>query len=206
MLLSASFLEASKVLMTSTRISPVALPLSEPLASQMAKLIPVSMPAPQLFLSVARNAGLFEFMVFSGFIGPTGLMDRRTLPKDVRETLILRTCVATRNDYEFNLHVQTLSERMGLSMAQINDVKSGVVSSELWRDDLQVLTRIVDALVKNLSIADDLYAEATQHFTEEHLIEITQLVGLYTGVAMMVGLIRPKLDRYRPGKAFKVTA
>jgi 4-carboxymuconolactone decarboxylase len=191
--------------MTTTRIAPTSLPLSEPLASQMAKLIPASMPAPQLFLSVARNTGLFEFMVSTGFIGPTGLMDRRTLPKDVRETLILRTCVATRNDYEFNLHVQTISERMGLTMAQIEDVKREAVSPSVWRNDLEVLTRIVDSMVINLNITDDLYAEATQHFTEEQLIEMTHLIGLYTGVAMMVGLIRPALDRYRPGGVFTVT-
>jgi 4-carboxymuconolactone decarboxylase len=191
--------------MTTTRITPAPLPLSEPLASQMAKLIPITMPAPQLFLSVARNAGLFEFMVSTGLVGPTGLMDRRTLAKDVRETLILRTCVATRNDYEFNLHVQTISERMGLTMDQIEDVKCEAISPELWRKDLQVLTRIVDSMVTNLNIADDLYAQATQCFTEEQLIEITQLIGLYTGVAMMVGLIRPALDRYRPGKVFTVT-
>jgi 4-carboxymuconolactone decarboxylase len=98
--------------MCSARIAPAAIPLAEPLASQMAKLIPLGMSPPQLFLSVARNAEFFEFMLDSGWIGPTGLMDRGTLRKDVRETIILRTCVATNNDYEFNLHVQTISERI----------------------------------------------------------------------------------------------
>jgi 4-carboxymuconolactone decarboxylase len=182
--------------MTISRIAPTATPLIEPLASQMAKLIPPGMQPPQLFLSVARNTGLFEYMVSSGLIGPTGLMDRRTLPKDIRETLILRTCVATGNDYEFNLHVQTISERMGLSKEQIEDVKLEVVSPKLWREELRVLTRVVDSLVKTLKLDDALYEHARQHFSEESLIEITQLVGLYTGVAMMVGLIRPELDRY----------
>ena len=188
--------------MSVPRIAPLATPLGDPLASQMAKLIPPGMPPPQLFLSVARNAGLFEFMVTSGLIGPTGLMDRHMLPMEVRETLILRTCVATRNDYEFNLHVQTISERMGLSMAQIDDVKLEVISPILWRDDLRVLTRVVDSFVKTLKLSDGLYAEAKEHFTLEELIEITQLIGLYVGVAMMVGLIQPELDRYRPGPVF----
>ncbi len=108
--------------MATTRIVPVEEPLSEPLASQMAKLLPRGMPAPQLFLSVARNAGLFGYMVDSGLVGPTGLMDRRSLPKELRETIILRTCVATANDYEFNLHVQTISGRMGLSDAQVEQI------------------------------------------------------------------------------------
>jgi 4-carboxymuconolactone decarboxylase len=173
--------------MSSTRIAPVSAPLSESLASQMAILMPPGMPPPKLFLSVARNSKLFDFMVASKLIGPTGLMDRRTLPKDVRETIIL---------------VQTISERMGLSMEQIEDLKLDVVSPTLWREDLCLLTRIVDSMVKVFKLQDDLYEEAKHHFSEEELIDITQLVGLYTGVAMMVGLIRPELDRYRSGQVF----
>lgn len=191
--------------MSPPRIVAVPEPLANPLASQMAKLIPPGMPAPKLFLSVARNASLFAFMVESGLIGPTGLMDRRTLAKDVRETLILRTCVATRNDYEFNLHVQTISSRMGLSMAQIDDVRSEQLSSALWRGELVILVKLVDALVKHLNVPDELYASARQCFSEDDLIEITQLVGLYTGVAMMVALIRPEFDRYQAGPVFTVS-
>ena len=65
--------------MSTPRINPVTEPLTGPLAEQMARLIPAGMAAPQLFLSVARNAGLFGFLVDSGLIGPTGLLDRRIL-------------------------------------------------------------------------------------------------------------------------------
>ena len=191
--------------MSTPRITATCEPLAEPLAGQMAKLIPPGMPAPKLFLSVARNSGLFGFMVESGLIGPTGLMDRRTLAKNVRETLILRTCVATRNDYEFNLHVQTISARMGLSAQQIDDIRSEKISATLWPLAMRVLADFVDSLVKQLSVSDDLYASARSHFSEEDLIEMTQLVGLYTGVAMMVGLVRPEFDRYQAGPLFKVT-
>jgi 4-carboxymuconolactone decarboxylase len=190
---------------TRARIQPVAPPLSEPLASHMARLLPPGMPAPQLFLSVARNAGLFGFMVDCGLIGPTGLLDRRTLPKDVREVLILRTCVATRNDYEFNLHVQTISERMGLSKAQIEDIKAPVLTAPLWRADQLAVVQLVDALVRTLAVPDDVYAVARAQFSEEQLIELTQLVGLYTGVAMLVGLIRPEFDHYQPGPVHLAT-
>ena len=49
----------------------------------------------------------------SGWLGPTGLLDRRVLPARLRELLILRTCVAAGNDYEWQLHVNTISARMG---------------------------------------------------------------------------------------------
>ncbi len=189
--------------MATTRIVPVEEPLSEPLASQMAKLLPRGMPAPQLFLSVARNAGLFGYMVDSGLVGPTGLMDRHSLPKELRETIILRTCVATANDYEFNLHVQTISGRMGLSDAQVDDIRRGPMNPALWTEPQRAAAEMVDALVTSLTVPDNVYANARAHFGEGELIEIALLTGLYTSVAMMVGLIRPRFDRYREGPVFK---
>jgi 4-carboxymuconolactone decarboxylase len=183
--------------MQTTRILPVPEPLEQPLAGHMAKLLPAGMPAPQLFLSVARNAGLFGFLVDSGLIGPTGLLDRRVLPKDLRETIILRTCVATRNDYEFNLHVQTISARMGLSQAQIKDVRAAQPSMDLWSPALLAAMALVDALVRLAPVSDETYAQARAQFNEETLIEITQLAGLYVGVAMLTALIRPQFDNYR---------
>ena len=181
-----------------TRIHPATEPLAQPLAGQMARLLPPGMPVPQLFLSVARNAGLFGFMVESGWIGPTGLLDRRTLEKDLREAIILRVCVVARNDYEFNLHVQTISARMGLSSAQIADVKQPAVDAALWSPRQLAVMAMVDALVGTLQLPDDVYAGARRVFSEEELVDITQLTGLYTGVAMLVALIRPQFDRYQP--------
>lgn len=183
--------------MSIPRIAPAEEPLTGPLAAHMARLIPAGMAAPQLFLSVARNAGLFGFLVESGLIGPTGLLDRRTLAPELREALILRTCVATGNDYEFNLHVQTISARMGLSATQIDDVRRHAITPAHWRADQRAALKMVDTLVATRDVPDSIYAEARQCFSEADLIEITQLVGLYTGVAMLVGLIRPRFDHYR---------
>lgn len=183
--------------MTEPRIAPLPEPLDEPLASHMAKLVPKGMPAPQLFLSVARNAGLFAYLVESGLIGPTGLFDRHTLARDLRETIILRTCVAARNDYEYSLHVQTISARMGLSDAQISDLRNPTLSKHLWSPRLLAAAALVDALVATLSVPDALVAQVRLQFSDEELIAITHLTGLYTGVAMLVGLIRPRFDQYR---------
>lgn len=187
------------------RIAPLAEPLPPALAERMARLIPPGMKLPELFLTVARNEGLFSFMVDSGWIGPTGLLDRRALPKALRECLILRTCVATGNDYEFNLHVQTISERMGLTLAQIDDVRRRQPAAALWAPELLALMRLVDELVER-DVGDSTFAVARAHFDEAALIEITQLVGLYVGVAMQVALARPRMDRYRAGPPLRAAA
>ena len=191
--------------MDTPRIQPLGDPLPAPVAERLARLLPAGMAAPQLFLTVARNAGLFNWMVDSGLLGPSGLADRKALPPALRELLILRTCVAAGNDYEFNLHVQTISRRMGLSEAQVDDIRQPAPSSTLWSSAERTAMRLVDALVRRLAVDDALYGDARAHFDEPTLIEVCHLVGLYTGVAMLVALARPSFDRYRPGPPFTTT-
>ncbi|MCA2999487.1 MAG: carboxymuconolactone decarboxylase family protein [Rhodocyclaceae bacterium] len=184
---------------TEPRIAPLSEPLPLAVAAAMAKLIPPGMPAPKLFLTTARNEGLFTHMVNTGMIGPTGLMDRRSLPPRLRELVILRTCVANGCDYEFNLHVQTISERMGLSKAEIDDVRRAEPSADSWTAAEIAVMALVDGLVARREVTDDGFAAARRHHDEATLIEVVHLIGLYSGVAMMVALARPQFDRYRPG-------
>jgi len=182
---------------SSPRIAPQPLPLPPDLAERMDRLLPAGFAPPQIFLTVARHGELFKEMVDTGFLGPTGLADRRRLAPALREAVILRTCVQARCDYEFNLHEQTISRRMGLSDAQIADVRETAPDTALWSADLLAVFRLVDGLVQRLDVDDATWAELRRHFDEAALIEITQLVGHYTGVAMLAALARPAWDSYR---------
>ncbi|MBI3346319.1 MAG: carboxymuconolactone decarboxylase family protein [Burkholderiales bacterium] len=182
---------------TAARIAPQPLPLPPDLAERMGRLLPPGFAPPQIFLTVARHGELFKEMVDSGLLGPTGLADRQRLAPALREAVILRTCVAARCDYEFNLHEQTISRRMGLSDAQIADLRAAEPDAALWTPALRAVLPLVDGLVRRLAVDDTTWAEARLHFDETALLEITQLVGHYTGVAMLAALARPALDRYR---------
>lgn len=179
------------------RIAPRTLPLPPELAERMARLLPPGVAPPQIFLTVARHGELFMEMVDSGFLGPTGLVDRRRLPPLLREALVLRTCTMARCDYEFNLHEQTISRRMGLSSAQIEDLRRPAPDPVLWTPALIAALRLVDGLVTRIAVDDATWAALREHFDEPALIEMTQLVGHYTGVAMLAALARPAWDRYR---------
>jgi 4-carboxymuconolactone decarboxylase len=182
---------------TTPRIAPQTLPLPPDLAERMDRLLPAGMPPPQIFLTVARHGELFKEMVDSGLLGPTGLADRHRLAPALREAIILRTCAMARCDYEFQLHEQTISRRMGLSEAQIADLRAAQPDATLWAPELLAVLQLVDGLVKRLEVDDATWGELRRHFDEAALIEITQLVGHYTGVAMLAALARPSLDRYR---------
>ncbi|WP_037055536.1 carboxymuconolactone decarboxylase family protein [Rheinheimera baltica] len=132
-----------------------------------------------------------------GFLGPSGLLDLKSLSKQLREVIILRTCISTRNHYEFNLHVQTISLIMGVSSEQIEDLKQERINTSLWSSELCAVVSLVDELVTCLDVSDNTFYKLRNYFDDAQLIEIVQLVGIYTGVAMLVALIRPKLDNYR---------
>jgi len=86
---------------------------------------------------------------------------------------------------------------MGVSMAQIEDLKNPEVDLELWAPELRAIIILVDELVTKLDVSDKTFDELLKFYSKEQLIEIVQLIGLYTGVAMQVALIRPTLDNYR---------
>lgn len=179
-----------------SRIEPLPLPLPDAVAQRMARLLPPEMTPPVLFRAVARNQGLFNQLVDSGLLGPTGLLDRRVLPKVLREAVILRTCVATRNVYEWRLHVGTISARMGLSAAQIADTRCATPDPALWSEPELAAMALTDALVARIEVNDSLFSRLRRNFDEPTLIELAQLIGLYTGVAMLAALIQPEPDAY----------
>ncbi|KQV50728.1 hypothetical protein ASC95_15370 [Pelomonas sp. Root1217] len=179
------------------RIAPQTLPLPSDLAERMNRLLPAGMQPPQIFLTVARHGELFKEMVDTGLLGPTGLADRKRLAPMLRETIILRTCAMAACDYEFNLHEQTISRRMGLGDAQIADLRKAKPDAALWTPELAAVLQLVDGLVQHLDVDDATWAALRRHFDEPALIEITQLVGHYTGVAMLAALARPGFDHYR---------
>jgi 4-carboxymuconolactone decarboxylase len=178
------------------RIPPLEAPLPATVAQRMSRLVPPSMMPPQLFRAVARNEGLFNFLVDSRLLGPTGLLDRRAIDAALREALILRVCVACGNDYEWQLHVGTISARLGLSPEQIADTRAPLPDAKLWPAATLLAMALADALVATRCVGDVLFATLRRHFDDSQLIELTQLIGLYTGVAMMVALVQPALDDY----------
>ena len=178
------------------RIAPLEAPFTPALAERFARLMPPTMTPPVLFRAVARNAGLFNFLVDSRLLGPTGLLDRRGLDAALREALILRVCVACGNDYEWQLHVGTISARMGLSPEQVADTRAAAPDARLWPAATLQAMALADALVQTRRVEEMLFSRLRAHFDEAQLIELTQLVGLYTGVAMMVALVQPALDDY----------
>jgi alkylhydroperoxidase family enzyme len=115
----------------------------------------------------------------------------------LREKIILRTCVATNNEYEFALHEETISLKMGLNMSQISDIKNQELNAAYWEDKDIVLFKLIDNLVKHIAVSDADFETVSTHFEETELIDIIYIIGFYTGVAMLVAFAKPQFDNYK---------
>lgn len=183
--------------MQKNRLKPVSLPLREDLQSTMNKIFPAALPSPNLYRIVAKNEALFKDLVESRFIGPTGLFDKKRIAPMTREKIILRTCVATRNDYEFALHEETISLKMGLSLEQIKDIQNPKPNPDFWEAKDLVLFELIDSLVLKIQVSDALFNEIAAFYEETELIEFIHIIGFYTGVAMLVAFAQPQFDNYK---------
>jgi 4-carboxymuconolactone decarboxylase len=183
--------------MKRNRITPLSIPLNVDMQNTMNKIFPSNLPSPNLYRIVAKNEALFRELVETRFIGPTGLFDKKRIDPLLREKIILRTCVATNNWYEFALHEETISLKMGLIMPQIIDIKNKEFNDEYWDDKDIVLFKLIDKLVKHEAVSDDEFETISSYYKEAELIDIILIIGFYAGVAMLVAFTKPSLDNYK---------
>lgn len=179
------------------RIAPLSLPLEKRTQEVMDKIFPSNIPSPNLYRIVAKNEALFTDLVDSKFIGMTGLFDKGRLAPALREKIILRTCVANENQYEFNLHVETISLKMGLTQEQIQDIAQKQYTPELWNSKDLALFQLIDQLTLTRKVDDQVAQEMLQHYPEETIVEMIHIIGFYTGVAMLVAFAQPEFDNYK---------
>lgn len=178
--------------MNAPRIEPVTEPYSPEVAARFAALLPPGMTPPAIFRVVAKNAGLFSWLVDSGLLGSRGLLDRRALSDRLRELVILRTCTATGNQYEFDLHARTVAKRMGLSALEVEHLRAASLPETGWSDAERALVGFVDQVVSRQALGDETWAKVRASYSEETLLEVTLLSGLYVAIAMLVQLSRPR--------------
>lgn len=177
-------------------IAPLEIPLSEEIQEWMDQIFPKTLPSPNLYRIVAKNAPLFQELITTRFIGPTGVFDKGRMSPKLRELLILRTCRANDNLYEYTLHQGTISQKMGLTRQQIDDVWNPTVDPKLWETSELRLFDLIDCLIDKNDISDQLHGSLSEHYTESELIEIILLIGFYTSVSMLVQFAKPALDHY----------
>ena len=175
-----------------SRINPALPPYSLSIQTYLDKLMPKNMEPLYLFRVLARDERLFaRFM-------SAGLLDRGHLSMREREVVILRVCANEHSEYEWGVHVAAFGSKAQWTKEQLHSSIYGGVEDACWDTEDQLIIRLSDQLHKTARVDDALWAELSAHFTEEQLVELIMLAGLYHAVSFMVNAIGVQHEAFAP--------
>lgn len=175
----------------SARIAPASEPLDTDIQAAIDKVMRGNPPL-VLFTTLARDRRLF-FKFFAG-----GLLDRGHLTLRQREIVIDRTTALCGAEYEWGVHVTTFAAAADLTDDQVTSLVTGGSKDDCWTDADRVLIDVCDALHRDATLDDVLWARLRQEFSDEAVLELLLLAGFYRTTSYLVNALELPLE---PGMA-----
>jgi len=143
-----------------------------------------------LFRTVGQNPRVLSRMIAGG------LLDKGSISVRAREIMILRTCALCDAEYEWGVHVAAFGAKAGFTPTQV--AATVREDAQAWAAQDALLIRLADVLHATSSVDDTLWAELKTYYTDEQLIELVMLAGLYHAVSYMVNTIKLELEAGAP--------
>lgn len=106
------------------------------------------------------------------------------LPPALRELAVLRIAQMTGADYEWAHHVP-LALQAGVSREQIGDLESWPTSPH-FDERARAALRYVEAVARDVAVADDVFGQARAHLSEGEVVELSLVVGYWGLVARLL--------------------
>jgi alkylhydroperoxidase family enzyme len=178
---------------TRQRIEPLTAPFSAQLQESFDVVMPPGMPPLNIFRTVGHNQRVLSRMVRGG------LLDRGSLTLAQRELVILRACALCGAEYEWGVHVSAFAEKAGFSERQIAASCTGDIDATFWSAEQTALLALVDELHTTAQVTDETWENLSAYFTNEQLIELVMLAGLYHAVSFIANSLRLDHEDFAPG-------
>jgi len=102
----------------------------------------------------------------------TGLDDR------VRELVIMRVAILNGADYVLDIHKSHYAEPAGVTREQVEALSARDVPA-LFGPRERALLAYVDAMTRDVEVADTAFNGLREHFSERETVEVTVLVAAY---------------------------
>ena len=178
--------------MQNQRVKSKEPPYSAQLQESFNTIMPPGMEPLNIFRVVGNNERVLSRMVKGG------LLDRGSISIAQRELVILRTCALCKAEYEWGVHVATFAAKAGFTQEQIRNTCSVVIDSEIWTSEQLALLRLVDELHQSAHLSDEVWEALSQSITDEQMIELIMLAGLYHAVSFIVNGLRIEQEKFAP--------
>jgi len=179
--------------MPNQRIKSIEPPYPEHIQESFNVVMPSGMAPLNIFRAVGNNERVLSRMVKGG------LLDKGSISIAQRELVILRACAICKAEYEWGVHVAVFAVKAGFTREQIADTCSKSPDAEIWTPEQLTLIRMVDELNQTADLSDEVWANLREQFSNEQLIEVIMLAGLYHAVSFVVNGLRVEHEKFAPG-------
>ncbi|HBD13461.1 MAG TPA: carboxymuconolactone decarboxylase family protein [Porticoccaceae bacterium] len=141
-----------------------------------------------IFRTLANHPGLAKrWMVFANHI-----MGKSSISLRDREIVILRMGWLCKSGYEWGQH-HIIGLECDMSEDDIEQVKVGA-DSPAWAENERLLIEATDQLHDDAFISDETWAQLSQHYSTEQLMDIVFTAGQYNLVSMALNTFGVQLD------------
>ncbi|GMV62184.1 MAG: hypothetical protein AMXMBFR74_13530 [Parvibaculum sp.] len=154
------------------------------------RLMPPGVEPLVLFRTLARNPRVFRRFMAGG------LLDKGTLTLREREIVIDRACARCGGEYEWGVHVAFFADKVGFGEEEIAATAAAGTDAACWTPRERLILRLVDQLHDTSNVDDDLWGQLKAEFSDEQLLELVVLTGLYHMVSFTVNALRLPLEPY----------
>jgi 4-carboxymuconolactone decarboxylase len=96
----------------------------------------------------------------------------------LREILIIRVALLNRVDYVVAQHVPKLALAEGVSLAECEALRDWQ-GSGLFNDEERAALAYADAMTRNITVSDEVFAELRPHFDDRAIVDLSVLIGTY---------------------------
>ncbi len=172
--------------MSTPRIAPLSPPYPVEIQDAFSKIMPPGRPPLNIFRTYARHPLMLKRVMHLG----AALLSQGSLPARDREIVLHRTCGRCGSAYEWGVHVAAFARPLGFTDAQIRATVLGAADDPAWTPREQLLIRATDELHETSTISDALWNKLAKEWTEEQLIEIICVAGLYHAISYMTNACR----------------
>lgn len=164
--------------MTLPRIKPVDPPYPPEMQADFDTLMR-GRPPLLLFRTVARNPRVLQRMMAGG------LLDRGSISIRSRELMILRTTARCGAEYEWGVHLAIYGGKAEWTKEQIHSTVHGGADDPGWSKEDRLVIRLADQLHDTATVDEGLWGDLSADFTDDQLVELIMLAGLYHAVSFM---------------------
>jgi alkylhydroperoxidase family enzyme len=128
----------------------------------------------------------------------------RKLPAPLRELAILRTGIVGDSRFEYSQHLK-VARMVGVSADKLADIKTWALSDKFSAAERAVMQAADEIVGRNL-VEDESFAALKQHLSDEQILELFYVIGLWRMHGMIVRALHLEYDNDTTARMKEVPA